>query len=127
MFREIVQAIQGEVAVEGIAEWDVRRERHSLDLSPLAAAHDPGYRPGKFVLGLPEWIGTFECEAPLLRPNHDPGIGPFDTGSPVTLRLQSGDEADIWLGRLSFALGQGIQPLTYEFTGHPKVAAMREP
>ena len=128
MFNEIAEAIQGDVAVEGIARWDVHRERHSLDVSPLAAAHDPSYRPGRFVLGLPEWRGTFECEAPLLRPDHDPGIGPFDANAPVTLRLQNGDEADILLGGLSFAMGQGAaQPLTYEFTGRPKVAVMREP
>jgi hypothetical protein len=126
-FDELALAIQGDVAVEGVARWDVHRERHSLDVSPLAAAHDPSYRPGRFVFGLPEWRGTFECEARLLRGDWNPTIGPFDANVPVTLRLQDGDEAEILLGSLSFTMGPDAQPLTYEFTGRPKVAAMREP
>jgi hypothetical protein len=130
-FNELAQAIQGDVEVEGIARWDVHRERHSLDLSPLAAAHDPSYRPGRFVLGLPEWRGTFECEASMVRPDYDPRIGPFNTGEAAVLRFQNGDEIDIWFGEISFELGRGVLPITYEFTGHPssdqKVAAMQEP
>ena len=118
-FNELALAIQGDVAVEGVARWDVHRERHSLDVSPLAAAHDPSYRPGKFVLGLPEWYGTFECEARLLRGDWNPTIGPFDVSVPAVLKFPGGREVDILLTSLAFTLGSGIQTLTFDFAGRP--------